>query len=244
MPVPKLRDSGLVSRSISLGVPLGETPELTIPLQLQVPLTNSDFATTLAGSRQRGLPAGAVIDWSVDWFSEAELRRIEERTDGFFPDLTSPPPGPMLLVGLAGTAREKIPDPRLDVSRVPLAVQDNPTYARWKEATAASIPNALVQAVLARSIASGHWLQPLHVLAVTPLAAGLGVVLAAIEARTGRRLLLLLITVMAAVPASLQLAVSFRALAPLVIPLGALAATTLVRRENPRWRGRNLSWWD
>lgn len=226
--VAMLRESGMQSRSLSLGIAQGGAP-----LQLLFPLTAEAFASALAGNNSpngSGLPAGAVIDWSVDWFSESNLRRIEAEGDRSFRDLAAALRGPMLLVGRASSAPESGSPQPLDVSPTPLAVRFNPSYGRWGEATH-QMPNPLVHAVLARSIASGHWLTPLSPLATTALAAGLGVVLAAYEPRPGRRLLLVGLIGVAAVPVGLQLAVAWRLLVPLALPLGALVATAAARRE-------------
>jgi ABC-type dipeptide/oligopeptide/nickel transport system permease component len=102
--------------------------------------------------------------------------------------------------------------------------------AIWRGASR-EVPGVVIQAVLAQSISLRHWLTPVSQTFSTALAAGLGVLLAAGSPRWGRRVLWIALIIGIAIPLGWQLAVSLLCLLPLVLPLAALTATALLRRE-------------
>jgi CHASE2 domain-containing sensor protein len=93
------------------------------------------------------------------------------------------------------------------------------------------VPGVLIQAVLAQSISLRHWLTPVSQTFITALAAGLGVLLAAAQANRRRRLWLVTAIIVVAVPMCWQLAIVQLWLIPLALPLAALTATALLRRD-------------
>ncbi|MFM7676547.1 MAG: CHAT domain-containing protein [Synechococcus sp.] len=248
-PSPILQRSGLRSTSASLGIP-EDSPELRLqdfPLQLIEAVGPGTFAWTLAqgggGAPPRGgLPAGSVIDWSVDWFAPSVMRIVRI---GSLPPAAPLPPGARVLVGVdprseaRGNAPGAQPEPGLDLFEVPAALSAQSsrrtasrTPTSWLNAAEEKeLPGALLQAVWAESLRRGYWLTPLAPLPTMTLAAGLGVLLAAALERRRQRFLALAMLSLLAVPAALELALGLRLLVPLLFPLGALWASCLSRRE-------------
>jgi len=214
-PLPQLTEAGLEARNLTVGTVAGNGSLKPVPLQLRAPITAANFAGALSSPAVPLLPVEAVIDWSIDWSSL--LRPIT------VVDLASLQV-PALLVGTDG----HIDSEQSDRFQAPGAVRE--ALPAWG-GTEGVMPGSLVQAVLAQSLSLGHWLTPRSLTACTALAAGGGVLLAAAQPSRRRRLLMIGTIGLLAVPLSLQLAVGQRILVPLMLPLAALAGTTLLRPD-------------
>lgn len=217
-PLPLLQQAGLGSYDLAVGTP--PCPAVApcrrpLPLQLTEPIQASSFAQALSGQLQRYLPADAVLDWSLPW--DQLIRRIEPAE---LPALQ----GPVLLVGSDGQLDPQQPD----LFEPPAAIQ--PLLERWA-LPSTSLPGVVVQAVLAQSLTLHHWLRPASLAATTALASGLGVLLAAAQVDRRRQLQLLGLIAVMALLLSFQLVAGAAILIPLVLPLAALATTTLLRRD-------------
>lgn len=215
---PALRHSGLQPHLLDVNTPgrTGASQAQPLPLRLQAPLHQDHFAAAISGHPQPQLPADAVIDWSLPWSDL--IRRIEPAA---LPSLRAP----WLLVGSTGQVDPAHPDLFVAPGAAAEALADLSGGSRRE------VPGALVQAALALTLRHQLALHPLPLVPLTALAAGLGVLLAAALPRRRSRLLALLLLSGGAIPLGLQLAVSVRVLLPLLLPLTALAATTLTRRD-------------
>jgi len=162
------------------------------------------------------MPADAVIDWSIDW--RPLLRRVE------LSELSSLR-APALVAGTDGSL-DRDGD---DLFAAPGAM--DPALTQLWQGAERKVPGVLIQAVLAQSMSLLHWLTPISQALTTALAAALGVLLAAAQADRGRRLLLLSASIAVILPVAWQLAIIKLWLIPLVLPLAALAATALLRRD-------------
>lgn len=213
---PELRSSGLQPRRLDVNTPGNSKPAepQPVPLRLQEALNAEHFAGALSNHPAPFLPAEAVIDWSLRW--DQLIRPV-------MPSELSALRTPTLLVGTTGTVDPDHPDLFL----APGAASE--PLAALSGGSSREVPGVLVQAALAQSLTHRLWLQPLPVLPITALASGAGVLLAAGLADRRRRLAVVLAIGIVAVPLSLQLAVSHRLLVPLLLPLGALTATALLR---------------
>lgn len=216
MPLPILRDAGLQARDLAVGTPAIPGTLKWAPLQLWQPINSQNFAGTLAGGTDPLMPADAVLDWSVDW--RTLLQRIEPQD---LPGVEAP----VLLVGSDGTL-DRDGD---DLFAAPGAM--DPALADLWGGAQHKVPGVLVQAVIAQSLRLGHWLTPASQSLSTALGAGLGVLLAASEAKRGRRFWILCAITLVAMPLAWQLAVSALWLVPLCLPLAALASTALLRHD-------------
>jgi hypothetical protein len=216
MPLPVLQQAGLQARNLAVGTPALPGALKWVPLQLWEPLDQRNFAGALSSAPSRFMPADAVIDWSIDW--RPLLRRVELKE-------LSTLHAPALVVGTDGSL-DRDGD---DLFAAPGAM--DPALTQIWQGAERKVPGVLIQAVLAQSMSLGHWLTPISQTFTTALAAGLGVLLAAAQAHTGRRLLLITAIIVVALPLSWQLAISQRWLLPLAMPLTAVIGTTLLRRD-------------
>ncbi len=217
-PLPVLSAAGLRAYDLSVGTSPCSTQapcRRPLPLQLREPIDAGSFAQALSQHPQRFLPADAVIDWSLNWGQM--IRRLQPAD---LPSLKAP----VLLVGSDGQLDPQQPD----LFEPPAAARR--ALEHWG-LPSTSIPGVMVQAVLAQSLALGHWLKPASLAASTALAAGLGVLIAAAQGERRRRLLLVALFSLLAVVLGFQLAVSSAVLLPLLLPLTALWATALLRRS-------------
>ena len=204
----------------------------------------------LLASRGEGLPAGNVIDWSIDWLAPSVIQVVwigEERFKSLRSAAPPLPPGARVLVGvdrrgLAGEGASKgSPEPAADLYPVPNALIHQPSWQAFKEDPVSwlnsdggdknHLPGPVLQAVWSESLRRDHWLTPLAPLPTMALAAGLGVLMAAGMERRRQRLLALAVISLVAVPTALELALGLRLLVPLLFPLGALWASCLSRRK-------------
>lgn len=216
MPLPVLLQAGLKARNLAVGTPALAGSLKWVPLRLWEPIDQRNFASALAAVPTASMPVDAVIDWSIDW--QSLLQRVELRQ---LPALKAQ----NLVVGTDGSL-DRDGDDRF---AAPGAM--DPALTQIWQGAEGKLPGVLVQAVLAQSMSMGHWLTPLSQAFTTALAAGLGVLLAAAQAHHGRRRLLLVAIIVVVVPFSWQLAISQLWLLPLALPLAALTATTVLRRD-------------
>ena len=255
LPRKELLLGGLKSFDGTLGIPENSPFSLDeYPLQLIGAVGRNSFAGVLAfggpaKADGEGLPAGSVIDWSIDWLAPSVIQVVwigDQRFNSLRSAALPLPRGARMLVGvdrrgLAGEGASKgSPEPAADLYPVPDALFDQPSWQAFKEDPVSwlnsegdmnHLPGPLLQAVWAESLRRGHWLTPLAPLPSMVLAAGLGVLLAAALERRRHHLLALTLISLLAVPVSLELALSLRVLVPLLFPLGALWASCLSRRE-------------
>ena len=214
-PLQILRQAGLEARDLGVGTPAGSGPLQPLPLRLLWPVDRRNFAAALSGVADPRLPADVVIDWSIDWQPLIRVITVDE-----LPSLRAE----ALVVGTDGT----IDADQHDLFSAPGAIRS--ALPQWGGSSDA-IPGALVQAVLAQSLAMRHWLKPLSLPAVTALAAGLGVLLAAAQSRRRRRWPWLIAFALISLPLNLQLGTAQLLLVPIVLPLAALSTTSLLRRD-------------
>ena len=216
MPLPVLAQAGLQARNLAVGTPALPGELKWVPLQLWAPLDSRNFAGTLSSAQAPLMPADAVIDWSIDW--RPLLRRVELSE---LPDLQAP----ALVVGTDGSL-DRDGD---DLFSAPGAM--DPALTQIWQGAQSKVPGVLIQAVLAQSLSLRHWLTPASQTFSTALAAGLGVLLAAAQAHRRRRRLLVAAIIVVALPLAWQLAITQLWLLPLALPLAALTATALLRRD-------------
>lgn len=215
---PALRESGLHLRKLDVNTPGRSANSVSqpLPLRLSSPITADHFAGLLSGHPAPLLPAEAVVDWSLNW--RQLLRRVK-------PTELASLKAETLLVGSTGNVDPAHPD----LFSAPGAAAD--ALADLSGGSSSEVPGVLVQAALTQTIAHRLWLTPLPLPPITALGGGLGVVVAAALETRKRRLLLLALTWLAAVPMALQLAVSAQLLWPLLLPLLTFSATALLRRD-------------
>lgn len=232
-PISALRQAGIEERDLTLGTAAGGGPIQPRPLQLLVALTDQQFAAALATAIRpqlppalrgaaAGIPAEAVIDWSLDWGRGIRVLNL----DGIDPP--RPPavaPAPLLVVGSHSDSRQ----PDADLFRTPAAFRR--ADPAW-DGSASEMPGVIAQVVVGQSLALGHWLTPLSASACAALAAGLGVVAAAALPAAGQRLRLLALAVPIGAVVGLQVAVAGGVLIPFALPSLSLAGTCLLRRES------------
>ena len=255
LPSRALRKAGLKSFDGTLGIPENSPVLSEFPLQLIGAVGRNSFGGVLAlggpaKAAGEGLPAGSVIDWSIDWFDPSVIQVVwigEERFKSLRSAAPPLPPGARVLVGvdrrgLAGEGASKgSPEPAADLYPVPNALIHQPSWQAFKEDPVSwlnsdggdknHLPGPVLQAVWSESLRRDHWLTPLAPLPTMALAAGLGVLMAAGMERRRQRLLALAVISLVAVPTALELALGLRLLVPLLFPLGALWASCLSRRK-------------
>jgi len=257
LPSPALLDAGLNSFDGTLGIPENSLFSPEYPLQLIGAVGRNSFAGVLAfrgPAKAAGevLPAGSVIDWSIDWLAPSVIQLVwidDPRFNSLRSAAPPLPPGARVLVGvdrrgLAGEGASKgSPELAADLYPVPDALRYQPSWRAFQkdrgtwlnsEGDINHLPGPLLQAVWSESLRRGHWLTPLAPLPTMALASGLGVLLAAALERRRHHVLALTLISLLAVPVTLELALSLRVLVPLLFPLGALWASCLSRRE---WDG-------
>jgi hypothetical protein len=214
-PIPQLLQAGLEAKDLSLGFIDNHEPSKPLPLHVAFAITEANFAAALADVSTPYLPPEAVIDWSIDWqpliriVSIADLPRLQAKA---------------LLVGTDGT----IDSDQSDLFPAPAAIRA--LLPEWGGASD-TMPGAMVQAVMAQSLALRHWFRLFPLTAAVALAAGLGVLLAAALPQRRWQVLALGGVGLIVVPISLQIAISQRLLIPLVFPLAALSSSCLLRRD-------------
>jgi hypothetical protein len=241
---PVLLKAGLCQTEAGLGLAAA-----VFPLQLAQPLRASSFAAALADGPGHPcppltspspirIPAGSVVDWTLDWFSPQVM--TVERIDAIPAIPPALPAGTRLLIGVdhrlvraPGPSEPLSPNEEADLFEVPLALRDQPSF-ETEIGLGDPLPGPLLQAVLSESLRRRHWLTPLALLPTTALAAGLGLLLAAALERRRSRLLVLCLLSALALPLGLELALTYQLLVPLLLPLAGLWATCLSRREAPR----------
>lgn len=220
-PLQLLRASGLQQVDLSTAIPGPRRDGVfPLPLRLQAPLGEGSFAQAMAEASQparpvRGLPYDAVIDWSLDWAAMVTNLGLHQ---------LATLQGPVLLIGADGTINHEEPDWFMAPRAAGQALQG------WGRGVH-RLPGPVVQAVLAQSMAMGHWLTPWLQTPTTAAACGLGVLIAATVGQRRRRWLVLAGVTAVALPLALQLGVQHRILVPVALPLLAVATTTLIRHD-------------
>jgi hypothetical protein len=223
-PLAQLQQAGLESRAIGMALGNGSEPRKSKwrPLQLTQTLTPDHWAVALSQHPQGSIPSDVVLDWSLNW--DAWLRWLTPRD---LPTLTAP----VLLVasdGQVGGQEDLFASPAARMLTL------SPQALAAKAAVGAAIPGAHVQAVLIQSLNLNHWLSPWPSLGgapLTPLAAGLGILLAAAVNNRQKRILAIVGLATVTLPLSLQLAVSSAILIPVLFPVVALGLTALGRDD-------------
>ena len=243
LPASLLIQAGLCHADAGLGLATG-----VYPLQLVQPLSANSFAAVLADGvahhcpsvvHSTRIPAGSVIDWTVDWFAPQVMR--VERIAVLPSEPVSLPPGTRVLIGIDqrlsargdGPSAQLSPIDMVDLFDVPLVLQDQPSFEA-EIGLGEPLPGPLLQAVLSESLRRNHWLTPLAPLPTTALAAGLGMLLAAALERLRSRLLVLSLLSLLVLPLALELTLAYSVLVPLLFPLAGLWAICLSRREARR----------
>ena len=213
---PALQGTGLILGKLDVNTPgrIQDTGIQPLPLRLGKDLTAEHFAGILSGHPAPLLPAEAVIDWSLNW--RALVHQVDAKD---LPNLVND----TLLIGSTGDVDPDHPD----LFTAPGAAAD--ALVDLSGGRSRVVPGVLVQAALTQSIAHRLWLTPLPLPPITALFSGLGVVLAAAVESRRRRLVILALPWVIAIPLALQLAVSAQLLWPLLLPLLALSATALLR---------------
>jgi len=209
-----------VGKSLAVGTAAACGGLKPVPLHLVEAINAANFAGALSQRHQPLLPADRIIDWSLNW---AERIRLVQPAQ--LPALQAP----LLLVGTQG----RLGQATADLFNAPATVQDalqrgdTPLWGGNSQ----EVPGVLVQAVLIQSLNFGHWLTPLSQTICTAAAAGLGVVVAALHEKRRHRLRHLALISLFSCLIAWTLAIEQRWLVPLLLPLGALTATTLIRRD-------------
>lgn len=215
-PIEALQLPGVRPRDLAIGTAGGAGVINPPPLQLLFPLTQDHFAAAIATGGATAMPADAVIDWSLPW--ERMVRVVFSPSE--LPGSSKQP----VLVGRVWVRSPSDPD----LFRTPLAFHD--PQPLWR-GSAQEMPGVLLQAVVAQSLSLKHWLMPLSSMGCVALAAGAGVMLAALLPALRRRLQVLLILVPSLALLALQMALGSRVLVPIALPTVALGTTTLLRRD-------------
>ena len=226
-PLTELTAEGLQSFDLSVETSSNSNSncpeEKLVPLQLHHGLWGKHFAVAVSKNPVGQIPSESIIDWSINWQSMITPMRDRQSLEKLR--------APILLVGSNGYGVNTT-NSRKDVFVAPWAAKRALSSLEQADST---IPGVLVQAVLAQSVAMHHWLPPLLQSATAALAAGLGVVLAAVETRRSRQLLWLGVIAIATTVVALQIAVTPLVggtlfLIPLVLPLATITAVVLSRR--------------
>lgn len=226
-----LAAAGAKPVTLGLGVRTSNQP----PLQLMETVGGASLAGAIAAEAPRGpMPPDAVIDWSVNWLSPERLAVLGSR------QALARYRGNALLIASDGYKGEQLREVA-DQHPAPQAVRAYEGQGPERFATSlqqGALPGGALQAVLAQSIHSGHWLEPLLPLLPTTLSTGIVATAAWWAARhENRRRQLLVGFGLAAslyILLALQLAVSLQRLLPVALPLSAAAAIVGLQQSSRR----------
>ena len=210
---PKLAQAGALSVSLGLGVSTKNFP----PLQLSEPVNQGSLAWSLAGMKStRSLPSEAIIDWSINWLDPSRISLIKSKQE------LEKFQGDTLLIASDGYKGAKLREPA-DQHHAPAALKaylgEGPD--RFSTLQENKISGGVMQAVLAQSISSQHWLRPLvpfHQTLVTAFSA-LVSWLTAKQIQTKKRKWFLVLGAISYSLLAVQLAVSFQVIIPVVLPV-------------------------
>jgi len=150
---PKLAKAGAIPVDLGLGVSTEKYP----PLQLSFGVRKGSLATALAeGSTIGELPSEAVIDWSVNWLDPSRITLIKNKRD-----LTSYRGKTLLIAsdGYKGADLREPADQHLAPHALKAYLGQGPE--RFSTLQEEKISGGVMQAVLAQSLSSRHWLRPL-----------------------------------------------------------------------------------
>ncbi len=212
--------AGMQPADLAVGTAAGDGLLKPVPLVTQYLINSSNFAGALASTPKPLLPADRVIDWSLNWANQIRLVQ---------PADLQALRAPLLLVGPSG----RLANGTADLFASPATVQnallrgDQPLW----QGNAREVPGVLLQAVLIQSLNHSHWLTPLSLSFCTLAAAGLGILLAAGWEQRQHRLFALALIAIVSCPLAFNMAVWQLWLLPLLLPLLAMGATTLIRRD-------------
>ena len=214
------------AKAVTLGLGMSTTSKP--PLQLAEMVGNGSLAWAMATVAPRGgIPPDALIDWSVNWLSPKRLTLLNTRKG------LAAYRGESLLIASDGYKGQRLREVA-DQHPSPLAVWAYNGQGPQRFATSlqrGGLPGGALQAVLAQSINSGHWLEPVVPLMPTTLSTVLLTAASSLAARRdpGRRQLKVWLGLggFLYILVALQLVVSLRMLLPIALPLSAAAATVL-----------------
>jgi hypothetical protein len=220
-----LAAAGARSVSLSLGMSTKDMP----PLELLEGLGEGTLALAMAQDAPRGaIPGGAVVDWSVNWLGQERLALLRDRR------ALEAYQGKRLLVASDGYKGRDLNQPA-DQHPAPAAVWAYQNQGVQSLATLQSgaLPGGAIQAVLAQSIRSGHWLEPMvpFVQSVTSLLFGLlGWWGGRLELKLRRLLFIGLAGVLVYGLVAFQLVVSLQRVVPVLIPIATAVVMMGMRR--------------
>jgi hypothetical protein len=199
------------------------------PLELIEGLGKGTLAWSMAKDAPKGaIPGGAVVDWSVDWLGQEHLvlLRDQRALEGY--------QGKRLLVASDGYKGRELNQPA-DQHPAPAAIWAYQNQGVQSLATLqnGALPGGAIQAVLAQSIRSGHWLEPMvpFVQSLTSLLLGfLGWWVGGLAFKRRRLLFIGVIGGLFYVLAVFQLIVSFQRIVPVLIPMATAVVIMGMRR--------------
>ena len=215
-----------------LGLGLNTTSQA--PLQLHEGVPKQAFAASMALEQPKGpMPGNAVIDWSVDWLGPDRMIVIQDRAalETFA--------ATRLVVASDGSKGKDLDQPA-DQHPVPKAVlaYEDERPQRLTSLQKGVLPGGAVQAVMAQSIRSGHWIRliPFGQVLFTALVGWMGWRAGRLRLKRRQSVLFWAVTSGVYTAIAMQLLVSAQLLIPVLLPIGM--ATVLLRlkrlaRPNP-----------
>ena len=211
------------AKAALLGLGLNTTSQA--PLQLQEGVPKQAFASSMALDLPKGLmPGNSVIDWSVDWLGPNRTIVIKNR-----PTLEKFV-GNRLVVASNGYGGKSLTT-KADQHPAPKAVlaYEDGRAQRLTSLQEGVLPGGAVQAVMAQSIRSGHWIRliPFGQVLFTVLVGWLGWRAGRLRLKRRQTVLFWAVTVGVYTAIALQLLVSAQLLVPVLLPIGM--ATVLLR---------------
>jgi hypothetical protein len=220
-----LAAAGAKAVSLSLGMSTKDLP----PLELLEGLGDGTLALAMAKAAPKGaMPSGAIVDWSVNWLGQERLVLLRSRR------AIEAYQGKRLLVSSDGYKGLDLKQPT-DQHPAPAAIWAYQNQGVQSLATLQSgaLPGSAIQAVLAQSIRSGHWLEPMvpFVQSVTSLLLGLlGWWGGCLELKRRRLLFIGVAGVLVYGLVAFQLVVSMQRVVPLLIPIATAGVMMGMRR--------------
>ena len=218
----KLLDSA-GAQTVILGLGLNTSSQA--PLQLQIGLSGKSFAASLALDQPKGLmPGSSVIDWSVDWLGPERMNVINDR------EAVNNFEGSRLVVASDGTKGQGL-DQFIDQHPVPKAVlaYSDERVPRMTALQTGVLPGGAVQAAMAQSIRSGHWIRllPFSQVLLSGFVGWLGWRAGKFKLKRSQTLLFYAVSVVVYTLLALQVLVSSQLLIPVLLPIAM--ATVLFR---------------
>ncbi len=227
--LPQLLQPYAIPVSISIGITPAKilstdtTKKQSKPLLLASAIANGSFAYAMAGMTSSfGLPAGAIVDWSVDWLSPSRIYVFESA------NTLKNFQGKRLIIASDGYIGSDM-NAAADLHQAPASLYSyTGGYELFSSLQDGAIPGGFIQAVLSQSIASNHWIRPLlpfvNVLSTTLLAV-FGLMIGHRVKSSRGRVLVLTTTTIIYVILALQLFVAYQRIVPLLLPVTAASLT-------------------